>query len=45
MLQPMWRVVAQICEIEQQVTNHPRLFDEQLGPAVGALDYVRGSGN
>ena len=24
---------------------HPRFFDEQLGLAVGAIDYVRGSGN
>jgi acyl-CoA reductase-like NAD-dependent aldehyde dehydrogenase len=25
--------------------THPRFFDEQLGSAVGAIDYVRGSGN
>jgi hypothetical protein len=25
--------------------HHPRFFDEQLGSAVGAIDYVRGSGN
>ena len=24
---------------------HPRFFDEQLGSAVGAVDYMRGSGN
>jgi len=24
---------------------HPRFFDEQLGPTVGAIDYVTGSGN
>ena len=24
---------------------HPRFFDGQLGSAVGAIDYVRGSGN
>ena len=24
---------------------HPRLFDEQFGSAVGAIDYVRGGGN
>ena len=24
---------------------HPKLFDEQLGSAVGAIDYVRGSGH
>ena len=25
--------------------DHPRFFDEQFGSAVGAIDYVRGSGN
>ena len=24
---------------------HPRFFDEQLGPAVGAIDCVKGCGN
>ena len=24
---------------------HPGFFDEQSGPTVGAIDYVRGSGN
>ena len=24
---------------------HPRFFDEQLGSAIGAIDYVRDSGN
>ena len=24
---------------------HPRFFDEQLGSAVGAINYVRGSEN
>jgi hypothetical protein len=24
---------------------HPRFFDEQLGSAVGAIDYVGGSGS
>ena len=24
---------------------HPRFFDQQFGSAVGAIDYVRGSGN
>ena len=25
--------------------NHPRFFNRQLGSAVGAIAYVRGSGN
>ena len=28
-----------------EVRVHPRFFDEQLGSAVGAIDYVKGSGN
>ena len=27
------------------VASHPRFFDEQLGSTVGAIDYVRDSGN
>ena len=26
-------------------STHPRISDEQLGAAVGAIHYVRGSGN
>ena len=25
--------------------SHPRFFDEQLSSVVGAIEYVRGSGN
>ena len=28
-----------------ELPGHPRFFDEQSGSAVGAIDYVRGSGN
>ena len=32
-------------EFTMQLQVHPRFFDEQLDSAVGAIDYVRDSGN
>jgi len=29
----------------KKLSHHPRFFDEQFGSAVGAIAYVRGSGN
>jgi hypothetical protein len=39
------RVVQALPVILPVPRCHPRIFDEQLGSAVGAIDYVRGSGN
>ena len=33
------------CEIRTCLGTHPRFFDEQSVSAVGAIDYVSGSGN
>ena len=33
------------CLKHQGLDSHPRFFDEQLGSAVGAINYVGGSGN
>ena len=33
------------CHLMSPLQVHPRFFDEQSGPAVGAIDYMRGSGN
>jgi len=32
-------------EDDVDLVTHPRFFDEQLGSAVGAIDYMPGSGN
>ena len=38
--------IAFLDELERRkVLIHPRFFDAQLGSAVGAIDYVSGSGD
>ena len=42
------RVDSYVGELTFKISRsvyHPRFFDEQLGSAVGAIDYVRGSEN
>ena len=40
-----WLATKPSLVIEVPLLIHPRFFDEQLGSAVGTIDYVGGSGN
>ena len=40
-----WSSRAGCEKLHPRKVLHPRFFDRQLGAAVGAIDYVRGSGN